>query len=201
MGDPLAAGPLEGERDWITYTEFATRDEMLEAGLSAFKAEDYETAIKHLLPLAIDGNATAQAHLSQMYRDGLGVPEDQCVATIWAGKAARQGNVFGAWMLAFAYKYGDGVKIDQEMAYRWMKYAAMQGDIKAQESLEYMSSALTPNPALTPEQIAEIDEDMKTWDPSQQPSPEFYYIDNKALKKDNMLLGLTRFKLNIKGCR
>ena len=181
--------------------DFETKEDMLKAGLSAFDAEDYATAIRHLLPLAIDGNAEAQAHISQMYRDGLGVPEDHCIATIWADKAARQGNIFGAKMLAFAYKFGDGVKTDPEMAYRWMKFAAMHGDEKAQESLDFISSALIPDPPLTQNQIEEINKDMETWNPSQQQTPEFFYFNKSVLAKDNMLLGLTRFKLNIKGCR
>lgn len=189
----------ESERDWITYTEFDTREDMLKAGLSAFKAENYEAALNNLLPLAIDGNVKAQAYISQMFRDGLGVPEDRCVATIWAEKAARQGDLFGAWMLSFAYSGGEGIRKNPEMAYRWMKYAAMQGDEKAEENVEFMSSGLSS------EQIAAINEDMKTWEPSKQAIPEFFYIDkNDLLKdpyKDSWLYVFTDIKMGVSWCR
>lgn len=203
MSDEVSSHDAAGEAwrrltsgDWIRYTEFETREELFKAGMDAAKNEDYPTAIKYLLPLAIDGNVEAQAEMALFYRDGLGVRENSCAEAIWADKAARQGNLFGAWSISFAYSSGHGVRKNPEMAYRWMKYAALQGDEQAEGELNLMSTGLLP------EERAAIDRDMATWDPTKQPAPEFFYIDKGAVK-DNIYMGLHRLVLGVNGygCR
>jgi hypothetical protein len=201
MSDEVSSHDAAGEAwrrltsgDWIRYTEFETREELFKAGLDAAKNEDYPTAIKYLLPLAIDGNAQAQAKMALFYRDGLGVRENFCAMTLWADKAARQGNLFGVRLMSLSYDSGDGVRKNPEMAYRWMKYAALQGDAQAQEQLNFVGVGLLP------EERDAIDRDMTTWDPTKQPVPEFFYIDKGAVK-DNIYMGLHRLVLGVKGCR
>jgi len=53
---------------------------------------DYETALKHLQPLADQGDAVAQDRLGLMYEMGSGVPRDYVQAYKWYSKAAEQGN-------------------------------------------------------------------------------------------------------------
>ena len=45
-------------------------------GVDAYKRQDYKTAYKLWLPLAEQGNASAQYNLGLMYEDGQGVPQD-----------------------------------------------------------------------------------------------------------------------------
>jgi len=75
-----------------------------------------------------------------------------------------------------------------------MKYAALQGDPQAPGLLNQMSTGLLPK-----ERDA-IDKDMATWDPTEQPVPEFFFIDKSAIK-DNLYLGINRFVLGFRGCR
>ena len=44
-------------------------------GVDAYKRQDYKTAYKLFLPLAEQGNASAQFNLGVMYGKGQGVPE------------------------------------------------------------------------------------------------------------------------------
>ena len=47
----------------------------------------YETAVKHISPLAEAGDAKAQTTLGWMYKEGKGVPQDYAEALKWTRKA------------------------------------------------------------------------------------------------------------------
>ena len=47
-----------------------------EAGMDAYNAGDYETALKEWKPLAEKGNVKAQIHVFMMYSGGEGVTQD-----------------------------------------------------------------------------------------------------------------------------
>ena len=57
--------------------------DQLEDGLAAYKDGDYVIALKLLRPLAKQGNAKAQYHLSIMYEQGQGVTQDHKEALKW----------------------------------------------------------------------------------------------------------------------
>ncbi len=63
-----------------------------EDGLAAYKRKDYETALRLWRPLAEQGEVVAQAHLSAMYYQGKGVPQDYVLAHKWINLAAAQGH-------------------------------------------------------------------------------------------------------------
>ncbi|MBF0250291.1 MAG: sel1 repeat family protein [Alphaproteobacteria bacterium] len=156
----------------------------MQAGLAAYEVQDWPVALRHLLPLAVKGDAEAQYRISRMYFEGWGLPKDACASTIWAEKAARQGHPFGAWSMSFAYDMPSGVRRNQEMAYRWMVYADKMGAPKAKENLDFMAGELTP------EERAAIDEDMKTWDPSKLPAPEYFVIDKSVVNDTELYFTL-----------
>ena len=54
-----------------------------EDGLVAYASGDYATALRLWRPMAEQGYPGAQNNLGVMYRDGLGVPEDDMQAYIW----------------------------------------------------------------------------------------------------------------------
>lgn len=62
------------------------------AGVTAYNAGDYATALGEWMPLAEQGDATAQNNLGVMYEYGLGVPKDDAEAVKWYRMAAEQGN-------------------------------------------------------------------------------------------------------------
>ncbi len=75
---------------FLTF-EIALADQ-LEDGLAAYRDGDYAIALKLLRPLAKQGNARAQYHLSIMYDQGQGVTQDHKEALKWYQLAGKQGN-------------------------------------------------------------------------------------------------------------
>jgi TPR repeat protein len=96
------------------------------AGLKAYQAGDYATALKEFLPLAEAGQASAQAAVGQMYLDGLGVPKDPALAAAWLEKAAGGGNARARAQIGALYATGTGVPQDEMKASYWLLKAANQ---------------------------------------------------------------------------
>ena len=63
-----------------------------EDGLAAYDAGDYPTALRLWMPLARQGNATAQFNLGLMYGNGRGVPQNYVLAHMWSNLASASGN-------------------------------------------------------------------------------------------------------------
>ena len=110
----------------------------LYAGLAAYEAGDYLTALKNWQPLAEQGNAYAQNFLGVMYDTGRGVLEDYAEAVRWYRLAGEQGDANGQSNLGFMYSTGQGVLQDYAEAVRWYRLAAEQGDANAQRNLGLM---------------------------------------------------------------
>ena len=99
-------------------------DESLLAGLEAQEREDYATALNLLLPLAENGNPTAQNAIGTLYYAGNGVDQDHQAAVEWFRMAADQGNPQAQKNLGTAYFAGLGVPQDDEQGVFWMRKAA-----------------------------------------------------------------------------
>ncbi len=106
-----------------------------EAGLNAYKAGDYATALKEWQPLADQGAPHAAYNLGLMYARGEGVPKDFTKAASYYQKAAEQGIVEAEYNLGVLYSNGEGVPKDEREAMKWFLKAAQQGDTRAAESL------------------------------------------------------------------
>lgn len=102
-GDPERARPgaLSSEepapaRDTASAAPEETPDAglgvALDAGMSAYRAHDYESAFRHWLPRAESGDSHAQFFVGGLYRDGAGVPVDPVRAYHWWALAAAQGH-------------------------------------------------------------------------------------------------------------
>ena len=85
---------------------------------------------------AEQGNALAQANLGVMYRDGMGVTQDDEQAVEWWKKAAEQENAIAQFNLGLMYGKGIGVAQSDEKAVYWFTKAAKQGDVDAIEVLK-----------------------------------------------------------------
>ena len=95
----------------------------------------------HVTPLftaAEKGDAEAQAQLGEMYRVGLGVPEDDVEAVKWYRMAAEQGDDVAQYFLGAMYDEGQGVPEDDAEAVKWYRMAAEQGHAIAQYELGWM---------------------------------------------------------------
>lgn len=96
------------------------------AGLKAYEAGDYATALQEFMPLAEAGQASAQAAIGQMYLDGHGVPQDPAQAAIWLEKSANGGNARARGQIGALYATGTGVTQDEMKASYWLLKAANQ---------------------------------------------------------------------------
>ncbi len=104
----------------------------LAAGQRALENGDYATALKEFLPLAKQGNASAQFILGTMYANGEGVPQDYTEAAKLYRLAAEQGHPRAQFNLGFMYHDGRGVAQNYKEAAKWYRLAAEQGEAEAQ---------------------------------------------------------------------
>src|ERR1700724_2797952 len=91
---------------------------------AAYARGDYVGAVNLLTPLALRGNADAQAFLGFMYENGFGAPQAYDAAADFYIQAAIRGNSFGQAMLGLMYDKGHGVPQDFVLAYKWLNLAA-----------------------------------------------------------------------------
>lgn len=91
---------------------------------AAYLRGDYVSAVRILTPLALRGNAKAQASLGFMYENGYGAPQAYDAAVDFYISAASRGNPFGQGMLGLMYDKGHGVQRDVVLAYKWLNLAA-----------------------------------------------------------------------------
>jgi uncharacterized protein len=91
---------------------------------AAYARGDYVRAVNILTPLALRGNANAQALLGFMYENGFGAPQAYDAAADLYFQAASRGNPFAQCMLGLMYDKGHGVPQDFILAYKWLNLAA-----------------------------------------------------------------------------
>jgi uncharacterized protein len=107
----------------VCATAFARAD-TLNAGLTALRHGDYVRAANLLGPLALRGNARAQAILGYLYANGLGTPQSYFAAVNLYTNAAERGNPTAQYLLGLMFDKGFGVIQDEVLAYKWLNLAA-----------------------------------------------------------------------------
>lgn len=113
-------------------------------GLDAYQRGDYATAFAEWIPLAEQGDASAQYNLGVMYRNGDDVSQDYNSAINWYTLAAEQGHLDAQFKLGLMYDMGIGVKRDISTAIMWYTLAAEQGNTNAQYRLNSMDRKAKP---------------------------------------------------------
>jgi TPR repeat protein len=114
------------------------RGSTYQAALTAYRAGNYEAALRAWRPIAEQGDTYAQVYLGSMYKEGRGVVLDYAQAIAWYRKSAEGGNASGQANLAFMYSTGQGVAVDQAEAAGWYRKSAELGDAYAQCTLAEM---------------------------------------------------------------
>ena len=104
-----------------------TPEQQFQQGLEATKRSDYQTAFKLWLPLAEQGDASAQFNLGMMYDNGQGVKQDDVEAVKWYRQAAEQGYAKAQYNLGVKYYQGEGVRQDKGQAKEWFGKACDNG--------------------------------------------------------------------------
>jgi septal ring-binding cell division protein DamX len=116
------------------YTGIVSAD--LEEGFQAYERGDYEAAVNAWLPLAEQGDVTAQFNLGQMYRLGKGVTRDDDEAVKWYKLAAQQGSPHAQHNLRLMHRDGRANQQDYEEIFG-----------KDADSSETVATAPTPPPS------------------------------------------------------
>jgi hypothetical protein len=114
-----------------------------EDGLRAYDAGDYATAAREWRKLAAACNPQAATALAGLYRDGLGVPQDERLASHWYSLAAEAGEPVAQAALGERYAEGRGVVQDSVKAYFWLGLAARQGMTWAVERIKKLDPTMT----------------------------------------------------------
>lgn len=91
----------------------------------ALRAGDPRRAAARMGVAAALGDDAAQFELSQLYREGRGVPQNRAEMMKWLGRAARQGHAEAQFELASAL--ADGAERNVQDAYFWSLLAAAHG--------------------------------------------------------------------------
>lgn len=115
-----------------------------QAGVDAYQSGDFKTAMTEWLPLAEEGDATAQNSVGALYDHGLGVDESDAEAALWYQRAADQNLPLAMRNLGGMYAGGYGVPFDKDQAEYWYGKAAEAGDQVAMKRLAVLNPALAP---------------------------------------------------------
>jgi TPR repeat protein len=118
---------------------------------AAYARGDYIAVVRLLTPLALRGNAQAQAFLGFMYENGYGAPQAYDAAADLYIQAACRGNPFAQSMLGLMYDKGHGVPQDFILAYKWLNLAAARASKHERDYYLRLRNAVASK--MSPDQI------------------------------------------------
>lgn len=104
-------------------------------GMKAYKAKDYETALRYFYISARHYNPNSYTMLGIIHDEGLGTGVNKEVALYWYSKAAQKNRPYAQYRLAKLYEDGVGIKKDMKKATYWYKRAARNGNKEAKARL------------------------------------------------------------------
>jgi uncharacterized protein len=125
----------------------------LATATAAYYRGDYARAANLLTPLALRGNAKAQAMLGFMYEHGFGEPQAYVAAVGLYRPAAISGDAFAQCMLGLMYDKGYGVDEDFVLAYKWLDLAVAHTSLRQRDYYRRLRDAVASK--MSNEQIAE----------------------------------------------
>jgi len=134
------------------------------AGVQAYDAGKFETAISELLPLVERGHPGAELMLGVMYLRGQGIRRDEGLAAVWMYKAARKGEAGAQLVLGSQLLYGRGVRRNVREALMWLSLAGESGvDSVAAQAAIYRDDAIR---FLSPREVEEALRKAKSFSPT-----------------------------------
>lgn len=77
----------------IASAQNQTPNAQVQSGVDAWKAGDFDAAVRYWMPAANNGNADAQFNMGQAFKLGRGVVTSLADAEIWYRRAAEQGHL------------------------------------------------------------------------------------------------------------
>src|ERR1700730_10936420 len=112
-------------------------------GVSAFNRQDYQQASQIFIPLAEQGQSSAQAYLGFLFETGRGVPQNYTEAAMWYRRAAEQGDSLAQYSLGLLYDRGQGVPRDIVEANKWLNLSTAAAPRRAREARARIRDAVT----------------------------------------------------------
>lgn len=103
-----------------------------DAGLRAYKRNDFSRARTEFFMSAVQGHADAQFYLGEIYEGGVAVAVDYASAFKWYRSAAQQEHAHAQRRLAYLYSQGLGTDKDDARAFAWYLRSANNGDVLGQ---------------------------------------------------------------------
>ena len=128
-------------------------------GWNAYKNNDYKKAYKLWLPLAEQGNVTAQYNLGQMYEKGKGVPQDYKEAVRLYRLSAEQEHASAQHNLGAMYDNGQGILQDYALAHMWFNLCGSQRYKQCLRKKNNLEKKMSPT------QIEKAQEMARNWKP------------------------------------
>ena len=129
--DCLLPGQIRQLGQSVTYVtrrqavKTSARDCQIRGGeYVALDRSNYASALKIWLPLAEQGDLSAQTYVGEIFEKGLGVAPDYNAAATWYRRAAEKGYSRAAMNLGGLYEQGLGVPKDPKQALSWYRRAA-----------------------------------------------------------------------------
>ena len=118
------------------------------------QTDDAKQAVEWIQKSANQGHMAAQFLLSEIHRNGWGVPRNNTLAIAWIEKAAEQGNAEAQHLLGEHYFMGVNGPQNNRLGFAWTSKAAEQRHAPAQSRLCLIhlhgmdGVGITPNPLL-----------------------------------------------------
>ena len=110
-----------------------------EDGMKAYKAQDYDNAMKFFDAAGKkDNDVRSIRNLGIMYASGIGVKKDTNKAIKLLTKASNGGDAYAGYSLGNMYSIGDGVDKDFKEAALWFEKSANAGNMKSAYNLGYL---------------------------------------------------------------
>ena len=127
----------------------------IDDGLTAFEAEQYDTALEILRPLAEAGNIEAAYTVGVIYDFGRGVNQDDMAAGIWYRIAAEQGMPEAQLAIAVLFDTGEGILQSVVEAFAWSSIAADQGLRRAERLRDSVRSVMSRRDRIIADELKE----------------------------------------------
>jgi len=122
----------------FTACNAETNSQNYDKALAFAQNGNYKMALKLWIPLAKNGNRSAQLNIGNMYFNGQGVMKNYKEASKWYVLSAEQGEITAQRNLGVMYYLGNGVNQDKLQSYKWLHKAAKQGDQQSQNNLDIL---------------------------------------------------------------
>jgi TPR repeat protein len=132
-------------------------------GYAAAQRGDYSTALSEWMPLAEQGNVSAQYNLGVMYENGTGTPQNYKIAVKWYTLAAEQGFAGAQYNLNTQYSLGQGITENYIKAHMWSNIAQYNESNLAGEVIEDLVKSMTQEQIAKAQDLVQecVDKDYK----------------------------------------